>query len=87
MDNKEQTPNTNQETQKVITAAKRAAMTAGVVIATTATAFAADGDTTIDLTTGLAGVAIVAGLLSAGSLKAVPTYVGWGIRKALSMLR
>ena len=43
--------------------------------------------TSIDLTTGLAGVAIVGGLMAAGSLKAVPTYVAWGIRKALSMLR
>lgn len=46
-----------------------------------------DGATSIDLTTGLAGVAIVGGLMAAGSLKAVPTYVAWGIRKALSMLR
>lgn len=79
--------NQNENTKKIIVAAKRVAMTTGVIVATTATAFAAEGDTAIDLTTGLAGVAIVAGLLSAGSLKAVPTYVGWGIKKALSMLR
>ncbi|WP_151753901.1 hypothetical protein [Acinetobacter soli] len=54
---------------------------------TTATAFAADGDTNIDLTTGLASVAVVAGLMATGTLKALPTYVAWGIRKALSMLR
>ena len=47
----------------------------------------ANSDTSIDLTTGLAGVAIVGGLMAAGSLKALPTYVSWGIRKALSMLR
>lgn len=44
-------------------------------------------DVAIDLTTGLAGVAVVGGLMAAGGLKAVPTYVSWGIRKALSMLR
>lgn len=44
-------------------------------------------NTDIDLTTGLAGVGIVAGLLAAGQLKALPTYVAWGIKKALSMLR
>jgi hypothetical protein len=46
-------------------------------------------DTEIDLVTagGLAGVAVVGGLMAAGGLKALPTYVGWGIKKALSMLR
>lgn len=79
--------NQNQTAKKAVQTAKKLAMTAGVVMATTATAFAADGDVAIDFTTGLAGVAIVGGLLSAGGLKAVPTYVGWGIKKALSMLR
>ena len=79
--------NQNQTAKKAVQTAKKLAMTVGVVMATTATAFAADGDVAIDFTTGLAGVAIVGGLLSAGGLKAVPTYVGWGIKKALSMLR
>lgn len=50
-------------------------------------ALADDTATSIDLTTGLAGVAILGGLMAAGSLKALPTYAAWGIRKALSMLR
>ena len=41
----------------------------------------------IDLTTGLGAIAVVGGLMASGSLKAVPTYAAWGIRKALSMLR
>lgn len=44
-------------------------------------------ETNIDLTSGLAGVAIVTGLLAVGSIKALPTFVGWGIKKALSLLR
>lgn len=57
----------------------------GAVLATASVpAFA---NTDIDLTTGLAGVGIVAGLLAAGQMKALPTYVSWGIKKALSMLR
>lgn len=79
--------NQNQTAKKAVQLAKQAAMATGVVLVTTATAFAAEGDVAIDFTTGLAGVAIVGGLLSAGGLKAVPTYVGWGIKKALSMLR
>lgn len=80
--------NQNQTAKKAVQLAKQAAMATGVVLVTTATAFAAaNGDVAIDFTTGLAGVAIVGGLLSAGGLKAVPTYVGWGIKKALSMLR
>jgi hypothetical protein len=75
------------KTSKAVQTAKRLAMTTGVVLATTATAFAAEGDTSIDLTTGLAGVAIIGGLMAAGTLKALPTYAAWGIRKALSMLR
>ncbi|MEC6036913.1 hypothetical protein QAB16_009765 [Acinetobacter nosocomialis] len=87
MENNQQPLQATDNTKKAVTAVKRAAMTAGVVMATTAAAFAEDGGTSIDLTTGLAGVAIIAGLLSVGSLKAVPTYVGWGIRRALSLLR
>jgi len=79
--------NNEVKTSKAVQTAKRIAMTTGVVLATTATAFAAEDDTSIDLTTGLAGVAIVGGLMAAGGLKALPTYAAWGIRKALSMLR
>lgn len=79
----------NKHQKKPITFAKKAwgiASTAtGVMIATSSTAFAAD--TTIDLTTGLAGVAVIGGLMASGTLKALPTYTAWGIRKALSMLR
>lgn len=63
----------------------KACVATGVFIASTPFAFAED--TSIDLTTGLGAVAIVGGLMAAGSLKALPTYVGWGIKKALSMLR
>ncbi|WP_168246688.1 hypothetical protein [Acinetobacter nosocomialis] len=49
-------------------------------------AFADTGSTSIDLTVGLAGVAVIGGLMASGTLKALPTYVAWGIRKALSML-
>ena len=72
---------------KAVQTAKRLAMSAGVVLASTATAFAADGDVSIDLTTALGGVLIIGGLMAAGTLKAMPTYAAWGIRKALSMLR
>lgn len=79
--------NNEVKASKAVQTAKRLAMTTGVVLVSTATAFAAEGDTSIDLTTGLAGVAIIGGLMAAGSLKALPTYAAWGIRKALSMLR
>ncbi|QQC82505.1 hypothetical protein [Acinetobacter bereziniae] len=49
----------NANASKAVQTAKRIAMTTGVVLVSTATAFAAEGDTTIDLTTGLAGVAII----------------------------
>jgi len=75
------------KTSKAVQTVKRIAMTAGVVLVSTATAFAAEGDTSIDLTTGLAGVAIIGGLMASGTLKALPTYAAWGIKKALSMLR
>lgn len=74
-------------TSKVVKTVKNVALTVGVTLATIAPAFAADGDVAIDLTTAVAGVAVVGGLISAGALKAVPTYVGWGIKKALAMLR
>lgn len=75
------------KTNKVVQTLKTAAMTAGVGLITVGTAFAEDGSYSIDLTTAVTGVAIVGGLLAAGTLKAVPTYAGWGIKKALSMLR
>ena len=75
------------KTSKVVETAKRVAMTTGVVLATTSMAFAEGEAVSIDLTPGLAGVAIIAGLMSAGGLKALPTYAAWGIKKALSMLR
>lgn len=75
------------KTSKAVQTVKNAALAVGVGLISVGSAFAAEGDVSIDLTTGLAGVAIVAGLMSAGALKAVPTYVGWGIKKALSMLR
>lgn len=75
--------------QKAVETAKKLGAVALVTVGTTSMAFAAEGDVSIDLTTGgaLAGVSIIAGLMASGSLKAVPTYAAWGIRKALSMLR
>ena len=75
------------KTSKAFQTVKGIVMTTGVVLVSTATAFAAEGDTTIDLTTGLAGVAVIGGLMASGALKALPTYAAWGIKKALSMLR
>lgn len=77
----------NNQIDKAKTASKQALTALGVVLISTATAFAAEGDTSIDLTPGLAGVAIIGGLMAAGALKALPTYAAWGIKKALSMLR
>ncbi|WP_151721263.1 hypothetical protein [Acinetobacter ursingii] len=64
---------------------QRAATVGGVMIATTPMAFAADGD--FDLTTGLTAAAVVTGIVAAATLKAMPTFTAWGVRKALSMLR
>lgn len=72
--------------QANITFKKRVVLASAMAV-TALPAFASEGDVSIDLTTGLAGVAIIAGLMAAGSLKALPTYAAWGIRKALSMLR
>lgn len=63
------------------------AATTGVAMVSIAAAHAEDATVSVDLTTGLAGVAVIGGLMASGSLKAVPTYVAWGIKKALSMLR
>lgn len=74
------------EQKKGLSLAQKLAV--GVTVATASVpAMANTGSVSIDITTGLAGVAIVGGLLAAGSLKAVPTYVAWGVKKALSMLR
>lgn len=78
---------TNQAIKKTNSAVRYAIATAGVMLATMGTAFAEDAPTSIDLTVGLAGVAVIGGLMASGTLKALPTYVAWGIRKALSMLR
>ena len=67
--------------------ANRLALGPAVILASIAPAFAETEAVSIDLTTGLAGVAIIGGILAAGTLKAVPTYAAWGIKKALSMLR
>lgn len=77
------------KTNKAAQFAKQALAGVGVTLIMTGAAFAeeAGGNQVIDLTTAVTGVAIVAGLLAAGSLKAVPTYAGWGIKKALAMLR
>lgn len=64
---------------------QRASTVGGVMIATTPMAFAADGD--FDLTTGLTAAAVIAGIVGAATLKALPTFTAWGVRKALSMLR
>ena len=79
----------NKKTSRLMTAARNVAATTGVALISVGTAFAeeAGGSYSIDLTAAVTGVAIIAGLMAAGSLKAVPTYAGWGIRKALSMLR
>lgn len=82
-----ETKNTTQQPVKKTNSAIRYALaTAGVTLATMGTAFAEEGTTSIDLTVGLAGVAVIGGLMASGTLKALPTYVAWGIRKALSML-
>lgn len=75
------------KTSKAVQTVKRIAMTTGVVLVSTAPVFAAGESTSIDLTTGLAGVAIIGGLMASGTLKALPTYAAWGIKKALAMLR
>ncbi|MDN5695180.1 MAG: hypothetical protein L0G61_00610 [Staphylococcus equorum] len=75
------------KTSKALQVAKNVVISAGVILVATSPAFAAETATSIDLTTGLAGVAIIGGLMASGTLKALPTYAAWGIKKALSMLR
>lgn len=70
-----------------VTGARRVLMVVGVGLSTMPMAFADSGTVDIDLTTGLAGVAVITGLIASGTLKALPTYAAWGIKKALSMLR
>ena len=83
--------NQNQEAKtsktKVIALGKKALAVTGVALITISPAFAEGEAVSIDLATAVTGVVILGGLLSAGALKAVPTYAGWGIKKALSMLR
>lgn len=83
--------NQNQEVKtsknKVAQVAKNALAATGVALLTIAPAFAAGDAVSIDLATAVTGVAILGGLMAAGALKAVPTYAGWGIKKALAMLR
>lgn len=68
-------------------ALNRALVGTAVFIGSTTMALAEGEAVSIDLTTGLAGVAIVAGIMAAGGLKALPTYAAWGVKKALAMLR
>lgn len=79
----------NKTIDRLLTAGKALAATTGVTLIGMSAAFAEEAGQSysIDLTAAVTGVAIIAGLMAAGSLKAVPTYAGWGIRKALSMLR
>lgn len=53
----------------------------GVTIATIQPAMA------FDLTEGLTTTLVVAGIVGGATLKAMPTFTAWGVRKALSMLR
>ncbi|WP_165493043.1 hypothetical protein, partial [Acinetobacter sp. ANC 4635] len=72
---------------KFLTAGRKGLMVVGVGLATMPMAFADTATVDVDLTTGLAGVAVIGGLVASGTLKALPTYASWGIKKALSMLR
>jgi hypothetical protein len=65
----------------------RAVVATGVTIVATAPAMAATGDGSFDLTTGLVAASVLTGVVAAGTLKALPTFTAWGVRKALSMLR
>lgn len=77
--------------QKAVEVVEKLGAVALVTVGTTSIAFAEEasgGNTVIDLTTGaVATVTVLGGLMASGSLKALPTYAAWGIRKALSMLR
>ncbi|MEB3790929.1 hypothetical protein [Acinetobacter sp. IK40] len=64
-----------------------AVVATGVTIASIAPAMAADGDGSFDLTAGLTVTAVLAGIVGGATLKAMPTFTAWGVRKALSMLR
>lgn len=85
MENQNQQVKTSKN--KIARVAKNALAAVGVTLVATSPAFAAGEAVSIDLATAVTGVVILGGLLSAGALKAVPTYAGWGIKKALSMLR
>lgn len=76
-----------QDNKLLTTVGRQGLMVVGVGLSTMPFAFADTGAIDIDLTTGLAGVAVIGGLVASGTLKALPTYAAWGIKKALSMLR
>lgn len=80
METQKNQPTTKQTSNRLV-------LGSAVILASIAPAFAESEAVSIDLTTGLAGVAIIGGIMAAGALKAVPTYAAWGIKKALSMLR
>lgn len=89
LDLKQENQNVEQPKQdnKILAAGRQGLMVVGVGLSTMPFAFADTGAVDIDLTTGLAGVAVIGGLVASGTLKALPTYAAWGIKKALSMLR
>lgn len=87
-------PSENQNKQstglkKTVENAGKTLVAVGVTVGTMTLAHAEEaGGIAIDLTTGaVATVAVIGGLMASGTLKALPTYAAWGIRKALSMLR
>lgn len=79
--------NKKQLAQKAKKYYNRAVVATGVTIVVTSPAFAAAGDGSFDLTTGLVAASVLTGVVAAGTLKALPTFTAWGVRKALSMLR
>lgn len=89
MNNQNQNQNHEANTSKKLRQlGNRAVAFTGVALVTIAPAFAEEASNqVIDLTTAVTGVVIIAGLMSAAALKAVPTYAGWGLKKALAMLR
>ncbi|MCU4389292.1 hypothetical protein KTH73_00990 [Acinetobacter courvalinii] len=78
--------NKKQIAQKAKKYYNHAVVATGVTIASIAPAMAAD-DGSFDLTAGLTVTAVLAGIIGAATLKAMPTFTAWGVRKALSMLR
>lgn len=87
MKNLDQNQNAKPTESKLLVFGRKVLATTGVVLATTAMAHAEETSVSIDFAAAVTGVVIIAGMLSAATLKAVPTYAGWGMKKALSMLR